>query len=1414
MPSLNWSVFESLPGSKSQNFEQVCRRLIWLHYAQFGTFKELPNQPGVEFHIDLFADCVLGSPPRHLGWQCKFPQLRADGKLKSATRQDIESSLKTTENHLPELTDWILWTPFTLVKNDQQWFYGLTSNMNLQLWTLEQLDAHLIGPGLCLRNTYFGELILTPQNLSEQHRLAIQPIRERWLQPVHQQTDAERKIRQMLGEQDAWTQVIKIGKRLRHTEEKILQGLENRDDLSLKNLVETFVAACRTVSNMLFEFREILTCGDLDIIHQTLAEQNFNIDVNVRSTPRLLRRLNLPIALYATNALVDIWNAQNLLDEVVTDLKVGLVAVLADAGGGKTQTAAEITAPKDGRPAGIFLHGKDLHQGQKLNDLAKTFSINGSPLDSIEDMLSALDAAGKREACRLPVLIDGLSEAEDPRNWKSELSRLSQLIKNYPNVLVVCTLRTGERKQQTQLNVQARESFAEMSLPNDVRRIQSEGFGNDTRNAVDRYFNHFKIRYGEAELPLEFLQHPLNLRIFCEVANPKRKSEVTVDHFLVSLALLFDKYVSNACKRIAEMTNLSYPYTVDEVKNVVYKLGIRLWKNGKREIDDESFRNLISDSVRPWNSSIVNLLAQEGIIFRNPSHVPGRLTISPVYDALGGHIVVSALLSKYALDTNFDWLKKKKAIDSFLGENSHELASNIFTSLIALTPSRTHGTQLWKVAPDCLKKEALIDTPIVEAQYIDSETVDELSKFFENYPEKRNYLFAQLKKIRAIANHPLNANFLDRLLRKMSIADRDLSWTEWTRKSQSDRLDEIIEMEHEWKNNSLSRTTFDRLRAKWIMWFLTSTVRELRDVTTRALYWYGRGAPEKLFKESIISLGINDPYIPERMLAASYGVAMACQTDLNNNNFINRVLPNYAKSIYDRIFAIGATFGTTHILFREYAYRTIEMASLHNNSMLTKIEQMSVKPPFSCGGSNDWGEFDEETRLRGYDSPLYMDFENYTIGSLVPGRGNYDFEHKEYRKVRAQILWRVKQLGWSSDRFGEIDNSISKSNFRLSYENKATKIDRYGKKYSWIAYFEMSGVRHDSGVLKNWAERISRVDIDPSFPERTTKGNVIDTDYLGDGALDMSDWLNSEHPNVKPYLRLDNLQNEPGIWIALDGHFAQEDKVRGRSMFCFVRSLIVAKKDVESLVKYLSQMYVGGDRLPDKPSVSFTYADEVPWCEAFPETCKSKLPVVIDEFSVEIQKKEYEFFLDGERLEVSNFDLNLLCQFGHSKIELEKNRFLTKDDLKRIKVGEVPVIVTQTQKVYQDYDVIIPVCDYDWASCLTVTNDGLFATVLAKEIALNLELIGRPQSFDMYTADRKRATINISDHNDDPNNYESMFYVREDLMKSYLKSNDLTLIWAMWGERQYSSNLKPIVDLAVDHERHYAKFSTIECYSE
>ena len=1394
MPSLNWTAFNSLPGSNSQNFENLCRALIRLHFGRYGQFAALKNQPGVEFHLKLSENCpTLGPPPRWFGWQCKLHERTSRGDLRAASRRDIEDSLTKTEKYLPSLTHWVLWTPYTLSKKDQEWFKSLKTKFELHQWVNEDIDTYLSGPALILRSTYFGDLVATPEDLEQQHREAIQPIRERWLEPVHQSVDAERTIRRMLGEPGSWGQMIAVGERLM----KLVDVISDSEDViptQLEKTIAPFVTACSAFADTLLHFHGILAGGDLDIIQQKLVERKTLIDTQVRATPRWLRTWNLPIALDATNALDDMRIAQDLLDEVEEFIGVGLVAVLADSGDGKTQMAAQLTAPQEGRPAGILLHGRNLHKGQTLDDLAHHFSINGNPLTSMEILLAALDAAGKRAGCRLPVIIDGLNEAENPKDWKAPFATLSETVKRYPHVLVVCMLRTGEHRRDDQMRgahpqTYARESFAVMALPDDIRRIESEGFGGDVDDAIEKYFNHFNINPGDAEIPVEFLQHPLTLRIFCEVTNPLRESEVRIDYFPASLTPLFEKYIYNACERISQMTNLSHSYNIADVELAVYKLGLELWKNKQREISDASYREIVSDTTRLWDSSIVNLLAQEGIVFRNPGTEPEEFVITPAYDALGGYIVANSLLTKHARDITFEWLKEPEVIESFLDDNSHQLAFDIFNSLVALVPRRMHGRQLWKEAPDPFRNAALRFTTELEAENLDKDTIDALLALLRDNPKEISRLYSRLQRTRGSANNPLNSEFLDSSLRTMSVSERDLSWTEWIRGTRPERFNDLHAIELRWKEYLTTRTPSDRLRVKWVMWFLTSTDRELRDVATRALYWYGRGAPADLFEESLGLLGINDPYVPERMLAASYGVAMAQHVDIGDQTFVSVTLPEFARGLYDSMFSEGAPFGTTHSLMREYATRIIEITSLHHSDLFSSAELQRSKPPFTDGGLRNWGESKtSKEEHHGLDSPFHMDFENYTLGSLVPDRGNYDYEHEGYRKVHAQVLWRVEQLGWSSERFKNVDRSISNERYSQRIGGDSKEIERYGKKYSWIAFFEISGLLHDQGMLENCSERTSSVDIDPSFPERVSKDHLIKTDFLGDPEMDMKEWISSGPlPDVDPYLRLGKVQQLEGPWIMLDGFAAQQDEMRGRRSFCFIRSFLIANRDADSFLNHLSLQDLGGSSLPEKPQVIYTFAGEIPWCDIFPKNGLSEFSFVTKEETEMVQRSRKELYLDGEKLGLTQIDLKLRQIFGDATGKNEEQQLISDEDLERIEEREVSVEVEEVKREYAKFNALIPICEFGWEGYQTAASDAGHATTLAKEITSDLELIGQTQTFDLFTKDGVKATCNVSDQSNDFNNHQRMFFIRENLLKTYLEKNNLVLIWAIWGEREYSS---------------------------
>jgi hypothetical protein len=88
------------------------------------------------------------------------------------------------------------------------------------------------------------------------------------------------------------------------------------------------------------------------------------------------------------------------------------------------------------------------------------------------------------------------------------------------------------------------------------------------------------------------------------------------------------------------------------------------------------------------------------------------------------------------------------------------------------------------------------------------------------------------------------------------------------------------------------------------------------------------------------------------------------------------------------MFSRSAPYPTTHTLRRDYAFRTIQLALLYERGLLSKLERQFVSLPFTRLKHRKWGWLKDpnEGRYREGNAPLGMDFENYTIGGLVPSR--------------------------------------------------------------------------------------------------------------------------------------------------------------------------------------------------------------------------------------------------------------------------------------------------------------------------------------------------------------------------------------------------------------------------------------------
>ena len=85
---LNWQRFSQLSGDDTANFEKLCRGVVRRQFGYLGALKELKNQPGVEYHLELSEEnSELGKAGQTVGWQCKWFQYKENGESDWVFRQ-------------------------------------------------------------------------------------------------------------------------------------------------------------------------------------------------------------------------------------------------------------------------------------------------------------------------------------------------------------------------------------------------------------------------------------------------------------------------------------------------------------------------------------------------------------------------------------------------------------------------------------------------------------------------------------------------------------------------------------------------------------------------------------------------------------------------------------------------------------------------------------------------------------------------------------------------------------------------------------------------------------------------------------------------------------------------------------------------------------------------------------------------------------------------------------------------------------------------------------------------------------------------------------------------------------------------------------------------------------------------------
>ncbi|MFI1952846.1 NACHT domain-containing protein [Streptomyces xinghaiensis] len=1170
-----------LPGAADQNFEALTRAIVSRRYGALGTMRERRNQPGVEFYLHVDYPGALGGPGRVWGWSCKWFILNSKNELSAGQRKQIEESLSKAIAHVDGLTDFVLCLPERPAKGDEEWINGLgRQGVSVKLWSTENYDDQLAGHDE-LRSTFFGELALTPDVLAQAHKRSVAPIEARWTPRLHTSHHVEHRIDRALLRPASfeWLQqrTDDIAARIQALRAAI-DGLGNTfhpDAVEIADDLDRFVD----------DLREVLDAGRSLRpweVRERLADQR-----PPATSPRTLRRLvlrlrkrGLPEALLVTGLGAEIRDIVQWLHDTRADTEAPLLAVIAAAGQGKTHLAAQMTSPNDQPTAGVFIQGGNLPARGTLDDLARR--IPGLKVDYFEDLLEALNSAGSRAGCRIPLIIDGLNEAERPSQWRTLLAGLAPALGAYPHVAVIVTLR---------------EALADRALPQDTVLLELEWQRAEVDDILRVYFRHYLINPADAWLPMGEFHNPLFVRMYCEAANHARRVPVGVEALPQSLIGVFELYRKGVVERLAQ-DPARIPVPADQIQRRLTALARHLWTHSLRRLPFDEARRILDADQTNWDESLLRRLAEEGVIFREEIRGSDDTECGFVFDRLAGYLIADAILVRIPPADVNEQLAEAALWQSLLGDQAHPLGEDILIGLISLLPRRFTRHHLWRVAPDEHRALVLAQELTTESDFLDDETVDALATALVTaHPSKRKGrpAFGRLWEIRRSAPHRLNAVFLDRVLRQLPLPERDLRWTEWARGQAPGRLTVDLERAIDRWSGSSNRAESDDLDALAIAWLLTSTDTSMRDLATKALQRYGRPEPKRLFDLAARMLDIDDPYVIERVVAAAFGAVSAHQMP-DPGGPLEGALRDWLVQLRDR-FVNGGTTPTSHEQLRGHVRATYEFAGvLHPAAVPEGVDAFA--PRFAAVAPAEVME-DDDPNAEECARTFGMDFENYIIGAAINGRDNYDFSHPDYRRARAEVMARVWELGWREKEFGSVDQSIA-ANAERPYSSKR-RVERYGKKYGWVAYHEMVGRLVDVGRAPapfGDAERLMP-DIDPTFPDKPPVAPMPLPLWAPVAPTDDQTWLSSGSVAVPDKLwSPEEIHGVDGGWLLVEGYL--DHRHDGRTVFGFFRALLLEPEDAEPAQQLVGEReYPGNHFFPPLPMVRNVLAAEMPWSPRF-----------------------------------------------------------------------------------------------------------------------------------------------------------------------------------------------------------------------
>ncbi len=1332
MAKLNWNVIRELNGSQSKGFEEFCAQLARSETPETAKFERKGNpDSGVECYclfpddsewawqakfftsaltnsqwgqLDDSVQKALSGHPNLVCYYVCIPHNRSDARAPNQ-----KSEMDRWNDHVNKWKAWardsgmnvefVWWGESELFDRLSRpehagrasfWFGNLEF---YQAWFEDRLDEAIKAAGPRYTPELHVDLPLVRDlELFERTEGALQRIKSSAI-PMSRALDNIRFAQRAVEEAGQWIDLDE----LLQSGQAILDAIRALNYSPDKELPITVIGETRDETELAMH-QSLDAIRALESAESTSAGRDQS-----RYALSPLERLRNSI-MHFSSKLSD---ASESIDSV-TELSNKSVMILSGAAGvGKTHLLCDFAKKRIAAdaPTVLLLGQRFLSSEAAWSQVARQLDIGNTTAD---EFIGALEAAAQAADTRALLIVDALNEGQGLVLWPDELAPFLTRLEKSSWIGVVLSVRSPHESTL---------------IPEEVRigavKVHHDGFGDQEYDAVRSFFDHYGLELPSAPILSPEFRNPLFLKTICEGLQASSQRRLPTGFQGISDA--FDLYLKAINERLAKANLLDFDPERNLIREAMGALAERIAETGHRRLSRTDAQELVDALLpeRDFSRSLYAALVSEDILSEDvdwwSDNRQGRVTYIS-YERLTDHLVADHLLRRNLDPDDPEMAFADEGGLAFIRGQETRVPTGVIEALCVQVPERT-GKELARLAPELLEYPnfgfAFVSSIVWRsvAAFTD-DTYSVLTELAEETQLDRDEVLDNLLTVAAVPGHPFNAHFLDARLRRDLMPKRDSWWStylhdEWQGAAWGSKG--AIHRLVDWASGLSTTGTLEDevidLATITLAWTLSTPNRFLRDRATKAMV--------KLLTNKLDATGrlverfwdVDDPYVVERVYAVAYGVAMRCH-DTDG-------VAALATVVYEKVFASGSP--PAHILLRDYARGVIERA-IHLRANITVDEEL-IRPPYRSEWPNIPSEKEVATLFPGLRGGAYKggdlewsrnrirnsvtggamgDFGIYVIGSsanlawlslrldedpwqsrIRQTDASQQFESREPPRFDAHaieryIQWRVFDLGWTIELFGEFDR------YTIGLSGRsANKPERMGKKYQWIAYHEILAYLADHFQYRErYAEdengqhyrgpwQLHVRDIDPSCTVRETPGGTGwgphtpawwgETAYTGWGQeVSYRDWIedNTDIPSAESLIRI--VQPEDGSsWLNMNGFYMWREPrpidvdphdAEQRELWLKCEAYIGGAEEVDSFVDSSESSVRRGRWLPQSPSIlpQDMFLGEYGWAPAFRHVSQSEdMPPGWDELGREEKSAEIRVSNATYLAESGGFDCSL-----------------------------------------------------------------------------------------------------------------------------------------------------------------------------